>query len=164
MSFSATSRNIHLCGLLLRADCRTYSQAWRRSELLLSDIIVVVNGALRYKLELEAGEQLDESAELRLEGESVLHAYIVVDNGRVSSTIDLDESISNLNGDLVLGLGGQRSQTYRDTVRKLFKDYKPFSFTPLHSPTSIRLLKLECSCAAHESCYTIKAVLLNTIL
>ncbi|KAF2622870.1 hypothetical protein BU25DRAFT_414853 [Macroventuria anomochaeta] len=71
MSFSNSSRNIQLRGLLLQAECKTYSQAYRRSEILLSDLFVTVNGKLHYKSDLEVGEQLDDTADLHLEGHSV---------------------------------------------------------------------------------------------
>ncbi|KAJ8113854.1 hypothetical protein OPT61_g4122 [Boeremia exigua] len=148
MSFFETSRNVHLDGLILHAECRTYSQVWRFSKLCLSDVLIFVDDKLCWKWRSKSGKELSSSSRLTLK-DSIVEAEM--GDGKLSK-IDLNEGIKNINGELnfrSVALEDKQILTndreHIAALNRVFEDHRPFVFEPLSSPTSIRLIKFDYS-------------------
>ncbi|KAJ4299542.1 hypothetical protein N0V90_004788 [Kalmusia sp. IMI 367209] len=96
MSFSLSSRNIHLEGTILHAECGDAAGGWPASQFHLDVVLGNDNGKFRWfwrDFQLSASD-------IRLEG-SILHAKLNPISGEpCEASIDLDERICNRYGEL----------------------------------------------------------------
>lgn len=97
MSFSESSRNIHLNGSILSAECCTADGEWTESQIDLDTYLGNINGAFEW-----GQENFSQSADnVQLDGVT-LSATLAMEDGEsfADSTVNLDEHITNNNGEL----------------------------------------------------------------
>lgn len=96
MAFSFTSRNIRLDGTVLRAECLAQNNAWHHSELRLHRLLENSDGSFKWM-----GRFFHRTAQDVYLNGSVLHAHLYSMSGElVAASVDLDERITNDNGQL----------------------------------------------------------------
>lgn len=101
MSFSESSRNIHLIGSILAAECCTAQGNWVESQINLDTCLGNINGSFEW-----GQENYSLSAEnVELE-DSILSAGLATEEGGgfTDSKVNLDEHISNIDGQLTCTL------------------------------------------------------------
>lgn len=97
MSFSESSRNIHLIGSTLSAECCTAEGEWIESQINLDSCLGNINGSFEW-----GQENYSFSAEnVELDG-VILSAGLATEDGEsfTDSKVNLDEYISNIDGQL----------------------------------------------------------------
>lgn len=97
MSFQATSRNIHLEGTVLKAECRDWDKNWKSSSIDLDTILGNADGSF-----CTPGSSFSHSASgIRLAAAVMLRADLKSKSGDwKTKTLDLNLCIANKNGDL----------------------------------------------------------------
>ena len=102
MAFSRSSMDISLSGSVLTANCRDIEGSYHVSTLDLNNWIANIDGSLRWA---HNGKFYDSSSDTSLiDGVTLKANCRKIDGSRVSSTLNLDEKIGNLNGKLEVRL------------------------------------------------------------
>ena len=97
MSFSESSRNIHLIGSVLSAECCTAEGDWIESQINLDTCLGNISGSFEW-----GQENFSLSAQdIQLE-DMTLSAGLATEDGEnfTNSRVNLDEHISNIDGQL----------------------------------------------------------------
>jgi hypothetical protein len=98
MAYSASSRYIKVDGPTLSAECRTIGGSYQLSKLNLSSCLANIDGCLQWAAN---GEFWASSKDSSVDGSNFEAKCRKINGTYVTSIIDLDEKIANIDGTLV---------------------------------------------------------------